>query len=78
MATYSGSISYQGVTLASLRNQKKGGSVISNQSVVYKYGSRGNVRSGIDLTNFNFSNFERIPKERILNRFRQLGSNIKY
>lgn len=42
------------------------------------YGKITRVWTGLELRDFKFSKFERIPKERILNKFSLLGGNIKF
>lgn len=43
-------------------------------------GSRLNIRGkmGINTQDFYTVEFKRIPRERILNRFKNFGGNIKY
>ncbi|WP_035283822.1 MULTISPECIES: hypothetical protein [unclassified Clostridium] len=76
MANYNGVIIDKGCILGTVRNIKKSGNVIPSDVIVG--GFRSTVKQGLDLNNYYFSKFERIPKERILNRFKNLSSNIHY
>ncbi|NFG27726.1 hypothetical protein FC777_11430 [Clostridium botulinum] len=76
MAIYKGTIATSKIPIGAVRNTVKSGDVAIRP--YYIGGVRGTVRQGLDLRNYNFVKFERVPRERILNRFKNLGGNIQY
>ncbi|WP_252233789.1 hypothetical protein [Clostridium sp. ZS1] len=71
-----GLIGSNGEILWTVRNENYNGMLINCPSIIM--GTRSTVKPGLDLGNYYFVKFERIPKERILNRFKNLGGNIQY
>ncbi|MBM7869284.1 hypothetical protein JOC70_000753 [Clostridium pascui] len=76
MANYDGLIASKGMILVTVRNNNKVGTLVTSPLIIG--GVRSTVKQGLDLNNYNFVRFERIPKERVLNRFKNLGGNVRY
>lgn len=77
MANYNGAIVSK-FTLAAQKMAKSGSMCSSNIKVGTRPNVKPNIRTGITTQDFMVVEIKRIPKERVLNRFKNLGGNVKY
>lgn len=76
MATYNGLIISGTNKLTATRISIKNGEKF--ETPFQMGGVRCSVKKGLDLKNYHYIKFERIPKERVLNQFKRRGVNIQY
>lgn len=75
MTVYQGVIMYRPYLFGNITRIRQG-SMIKPCLMAGKMSTRN--RQGINMYNYNALEFRRIPKEHILNKFKQLGGNVGY